>query len=109
MQRDPLQIASTPVIHGEKDVPVEPLNRDGITIDFTHPVIGQISISPLGGEPLGWSSKVKGQRAHLIPQAGEELVGGTVYIITFEVETGGGAIVEENCGQIIFVTALRSR
>ena len=107
--RDPLQIASTSVFHGQKDVPVEPLNRDGIRIDFDAPVIGQISISPLGGEPLDWISKVKGQTALLIPQAGEELVGGTVYIITIDVETGGGAILEENCGQIIFVTALSNR
>ena len=105
VQRDPLQIASSPVFHGAKNVPVEPLNRDGIRIDFTHPVIGQISISPLGGEPLNWISKVEGQAAFLIPQAGEELVSGTVYVITIDVETGGGAILEENCNQIIFITA----
>ena len=105
VQRDPLQIASAPVFHGQKKVPVEPLNRDGIHIDFSHPVIGQISIKPLGGAPLGWISKVEGQTARLIPQAGEELVGGTVYIITIDVETGGGFTLEENCGQIIFITA----
>lgn len=104
VQRDPLQIASSPVFHGQKKVPVEPLNRDGIRIDFTHPVIGLISIKPLGGAPLGWISKVEGQTARLIPQAGEELVGGTVYIITIDVETGGGFTLEENCGQIIFIT-----
>ena len=105
IQRDPLQILSSPVFHGQKKVPVEPLNRDGIRIDFTQPVIGQISIKPLGGAPLGWISKVEGQTARLIPQAGEELVGGTVYIITIDVETGGGFTLEENCGQIIFITA----
>ncbi len=104
IQRDPLQILSSPVFHGQKKVPVEPLNRDGIRIDFTHAVIGQISIKPLGGAPLGWISKVEGQTARLIPQAGEELVGGTVYIITIDVETGGGFTLEENCGQIIFIT-----
>ena len=104
VHRDPLQITSAPVFHGAKNVPVEPLNRDGIRIDFTHAVIGQISISPLGGAPLGWVSKVEGQTAWLIPQAGEALVSGTVYVITIDVETGAGAILEENCNQIIFMT-----
>jgi len=102
---DPLQITSSPVFHGAKDVPVEPLNRDGIRIDFTHPVIGQISISPLGGKPLGWISKVEEQTAFLIPQAGEELVSDTVYVITINVETGAGFTLEGNCNQIIFITA----
>ena len=102
---DPLQITSSPVFNGDKNVPVESLNRDGIRIDFTHPAIGQVSISPLGGEPLNWISKVEGQTALLIPQAGEELVSGTVYVITINVETGAGFTLEENCNQIIFITA----
>ena len=105
VHRDPLQISSAPVFHGQKNVPVEPLNRDGIHIDFTHAVIGQVSIKPLGGAPLGWISKVEGQTAWLMPQAGEVLVSGTVYVITIDVETDGGAILEENCNQIIFITA----
>ena len=105
VQRDPLRIFASTVFHGDKNVPVESLNRDGIRIDFTHPVIGQVSINPLGGEPLNWISKVEGQTALLIPQAGEELVSGTVYIITINVETGAGATLEPNCNQIIFITA----
>ena len=105
VDRFPLRIAASSVGDGEKNVPVEPLNRDGIRIDFTDPVIGQVSIRPLGGAPLGWISKVEGQTAFLIPQAGEGLVSGTVYIITIDVETGGGVILDENCNQIIFITA----
>ena len=100
-----LQIFASTVGDGEKNVPVEPLNRDGIRIDFSDPVIGQIIIRPLGGEPLNWISKVEGQTAFLIPQAGEELVSGTVYIITINVETSGGHTLEPNCNQIIFITA----
>ena len=100
-----LGIASSSVGDGSRKVPVEPLNRDGIRIDFTDPVIGQMSIRPLGREPLSWISKVEGQTALLIPQAGEELVSGTVYIITISVETSGGVTLEPNCNQIIFITA----
>ncbi len=104
VDRFQLHIIASSVGDG-KNVSVEPLNRDGIRIDFTDPVIGQVSIRPLGGEPLNWISKVEGQTALLIPQAGEELVGGTVYIITINVETSGGVTLEPNCNQIIFITA----
>ena len=104
VDRFPLHIIASSVGDG-KNVSVEPLNRDGIRIDFTDPVIGQVSIRPLGGKPLNWISKVEGQTAFLIPQAGEELIGGTVYIITINVETSGGVTLEPNCNQIIFITA----
>ena len=55
-----LGIVSSSVSNGEKNVPVELINRDGIRIDFTDPVIGHINIRPLSGEPLGWISKVEG-------------------------------------------------
>ena len=89
----PMRLLRSTVKDGDTAVDVTSLNREGIRFDFSNSVYsGDIRIRKLNGELLAWEEQQNtavrpGQKSDWItitPMPGNELVGGTVYIIEIQ-------------------------
>ena len=82
----PFTLTKATVKDGVQDVNPKPLNRDGITFEFSNSLRGGrlITIKPFLGEPLGWETQWKRHSVTITPPKGKELVGGKAYLIQIE-------------------------
>ena len=89
----PVQLVSSSVKDGDTAVDITSLNRDGIRFEFSNSIsLGDIVIKKLNGELLDWEEQWNtvvrpGQKSFWItitPTPGNELVGGTVYLIQLQ-------------------------
>ncbi|MCE2414667.1 hypothetical protein J4G07_11735 [Candidatus Poribacteria bacterium] len=87
---------------GDIDVDPEAINSAGkIEITFTEDVTGKIALQTEGGDDVGWTAKVAGNKATLELIKGRELASETVYVIVGRVTTIEGIRVDI---KITFVT-----
>lgn len=97
-----LRFAGGTVKDGDKDVDSEALNTDGkIEIEFTEDITGNIALQTEGGDDVGWTGRVAGNKATLELVKGRELKNETTYIIVAKVSD---AIDDEYTFKITFVT-----
>ena len=89
----PMRLLRSTVKDGDTAVDMTSLNREGIRFEFNNSVYsGDILIKKLNGEPLDWEEQWNtvvrsGQKSDWItitPTPGNELVGGTVYLIELQ-------------------------
>lgn len=105
----PPTISGGTVSDGDKDVEPDPLNTDGITIDFSEAVNrGQITIMPEGGNDLGWLPTWTDTSVTIVPPKGAELGMETTYLldITGVKDKAGNALPDTT---ITFVTKAKEQ
>ncbi len=76
---------------GDKDVDPEPLNTDGITIEFSETITKQsLKLTLEDGTDVGWLSKIDGTKVVLEPVKGKEIGNETTYKVAGSVEDAAG-------------------
>ena len=75
---------------GDEDVDPEPINSDGISIDFSEDVSGNIALQTEAGDDVGWIGKVEGNKGTLEPVAGKEIGNETTYVVKGKVSDAAG-------------------
>ena len=98
------KISGGNVKNGAKDVDPEPLNADGITLEFSEAVgQGTAELKPEGGEVIGTEAKWEAKKVTLTLLAGKTLANETTYVITVGgVKDGAGNALEG--GTVKFTT-----
>ena len=98
------KISGGNVKNGAKDVDPEPLNADGITLEFSEAVgQGTAELKPEGGEVIGTEAKWEAKKVTLTMLAGKTLANETTYVITVGgVKDGAGNALEG--GTVKFTT-----
>jgi hypothetical protein len=98
----PPRVSGGSVKDGDKDIDPEPLNVDGITIQFTELVAKQsLKLTLEDGTDIGWLTKTDGNRVVFEPIKGRELGNETTFKIQGVVSDGAGNEVRIS---ITFVT-----
>lgn len=87
----PATISSSVPANGAKDVDPAPVNTDGIVITFSEnvKVVAGLDVTD-GGTKLGWVASAKDAVVTLKPPKGKELVNEKEYVVSGQVEDGGG-------------------
>ena len=75
---------------GDKDVDPEAINTGSIQIEFSEEVSGNVALQTEGGDDVGWSGKVEGNKATLKLVKGKEIGNGTTYVIAGKVSDAAG-------------------
>ena len=98
------KISGGNVKNGAKDVDPEPLNADGITLEFSEAGgQGTAELKPEGGEVIGTEAKWEAKKVTLTMLAGKTLANETTYVITVGgVKDGAGNALEG--GTVKFTT-----
>ena len=87
---------------GDKDVDPEPLNTDGITLEFDEPIAkSTLKLTLEDGTDVGWIPKVDGNKVVFEPVKGKDLGNETTYKIAGKVSDAAGNDTDVN---ITFVT-----
>ena len=86
----PPEVTGGTVEDGQEDVDPEPLNTDGIVVDFSEDVTGNIALQTEAGDAVGWIGKVEGTKGTLDPVAGKEIGNETTYVIAGKVSDAAG-------------------
>ena len=88
-----------------KDADPEPLNKDGVVIEFSEPIAKHsLKLTLEDGTDLGWLPRVDGARITFKPLRGKELGIETTYIIRGRVEDAAG---NRTVIRVVFVTRLK--
>ena len=88
-----------------KNADTEPLNKDGVIIEFSEPIARHsLKLTLEDGTDLGWAPKVDGTKVTFEPLKGKELGNDTTYIVQGRVEDAAGnkTVIRE-----LFVTRLK--
>ncbi|MBI1929932.1 Ig-like domain-containing protein [Candidatus Poribacteria bacterium] len=86
---DAPKLTKSTVANGAKDVEPDPLNKDGIVLEFNENVTGSAQLT-LEDKTVLWDGVVKDNKVTFLSIKGKELAPETTYKITGEVKDGAG-------------------
>ena len=98
---DPPIIVGSIVMDGDTDVDPEVINWNGIEIQFSENVGGNITLETQAGDNVGWLGRVEGNEARLEVVKGREIEYDTTYVIVGKVQDSSG---NETSFSITFTT-----